>query len=226
MIVIGEGTHPESAERWLRWEAWRLWLLIPVLAVAAYAPVLSMWFVADDFDFLGSQEGLTLTGSFLDFWDGQLLYRPLSTIITWGLGYNLFGTNALPYHAISLVLHALVAWMSGRTVATISGETAYRVAHRGALRGLPPQHRACSLAFLSMGPLGGGMRAGRYMGFRAGLEDARLAALRCRIGFRVRGRTHEGEHAAFTGAFALCGTGYYADDGRRTTDDGRQTSKV
>jgi hypothetical protein len=82
-----------------------------------------MWFVADDFDFLGSQEGLTLTGSFLDFWDGQLFYRPLSTIITWGLGYNLFGTNALPYHAVSLALHALVAWMLGRTVATISGET-------------------------------------------------------------------------------------------------------
>ncbi|HKP51671.1 MAG TPA: hypothetical protein VJ183_03365 [Chloroflexia bacterium] len=121
MTATGE-IRPELAKRGLRWDSWQLWLLIPALAVVAYAPVLSMWFVADDFDFLGSQEGLTLTGSFLDFWDGQLFYRPLSTIITWGLGYNLFGTNALPYHAVSLALHALVAWMLGRTVATISGE--------------------------------------------------------------------------------------------------------
>ena len=51
-----------------------------------------------------------------------MFYRPLSTSLTWELGFLLFGTNAFPYHAVSLALHALVAWMLAKTVSTIAGE--------------------------------------------------------------------------------------------------------
>jgi hypothetical protein len=101
---------------------YRLFWLVPVLAVAAYAPVLSMWFVGDDFGHLLTNEQLPWPQPFLTFAGGEMFYRPLSTTLTWNLGHALFGTNALPYHAISLALHALAAWLLARAVAAISGE--------------------------------------------------------------------------------------------------------
>ena len=98
------------------------WLLVPLLAVAAYAPVLSMWFVSDDFGHLHYHERLPGLSPFSTFSGGVMFYRPLSTVLIWNVGYPLFGLNALPYHVISLALHALTAWLLARAVGTISGE--------------------------------------------------------------------------------------------------------
>jgi hypothetical protein len=96
------------------------WALVPLLALAAYGPVLSLWFVGDDFNLLHWQERLPGLVPFT--WVVNLFYRPLSGILTWNVGYSLFGTNALPYHLVSLVLHALTAWLFSRLVGVVSGE--------------------------------------------------------------------------------------------------------
>ncbi len=83
------------------------WLLVPALAIAAYAPVLLLWFVGDDFPHLMYQQSLPWPAAFLTFSGGEIFYRPLSTSLIWNLGISLFGTNALRYHALGLILHAL-----------------------------------------------------------------------------------------------------------------------
>ncbi len=98
------------------------WLVIPVLAGIAWAPVLTLWFVSDDFTLLRANTLQPWPQPFLGFGRGHAFYRPLSTTLTWNLGSALFGTNALPYHALSLGLHALTAWLLARTVAAISGQ--------------------------------------------------------------------------------------------------------
>lgn len=98
-----------------------MWLAIPLLAVAAFAPVLGLWFVSDDFGHLLFHESLPFPKP-LTFIDSGLFYRPLSTVLTWNLGYALFGTNAFPYHLISLLFHALAALFLGRAVAVIAAD--------------------------------------------------------------------------------------------------------
>jgi hypothetical protein len=107
--------RPESRAR-------LLWLLIPALALLTFAPVLTMWFVADDFGLLRATENLPWSATFLFFEPGRMFFRPLGGAITWILGARLFGTNALPYHALSLGLHALAAWLLGRATAAIARE--------------------------------------------------------------------------------------------------------
>lgn len=102
---------------------WLAWLLIPLLAVAAYYPVLGMWFVADDFGHLRAFERVPGLTPFQLFESGSMFYRPLSTVLTWNVGHYLFGTDALGYHALSLILHALAAWLLGRATAVIAGST-------------------------------------------------------------------------------------------------------
>lgn len=101
----------------IRW----YWLLVPLLAVAAYAPVLSTWFVGDDFGHLFFLTSLPWPKPFTTWQAGSMFYRPLSTSLSWELGRALFGTNALPYHIVSLALHALTALLLSLGVATISG---------------------------------------------------------------------------------------------------------
>jgi len=98
------------------------WAAIPLLALLAYAPVLTMWFVGDDFGHMNLHTELPWPGPFTQFQGGTMFWRPLSFTLTWYLGYSIFGMSALPYHAISLGLHALTAWLLGRAVATISAE--------------------------------------------------------------------------------------------------------
>jgi hypothetical protein len=97
------------------------WLIPPALAIIAFAPVLGMWFVADDFAHLLFNERLPFPQPLLAFGDDALFYRPLSTALTWNLGTTLFGTNAFPYHAISLLAHALSAFLLARLGYVVSG---------------------------------------------------------------------------------------------------------
>ncbi|MDQ2806876.1 MAG: hypothetical protein M3Z04_08155 [Chloroflexota bacterium] len=95
------------------------WAAMPLLAVIAWLPVLSLWFISDDFALLLANTRQPWPQPFLLGGAGSLFYRPLSTSLTWNLGSALFGTQALPYHAVSLGLHALTAWLLGRAVAVI-----------------------------------------------------------------------------------------------------------
>jgi hypothetical protein len=98
------------------------WLAVPLLAVVAYAPTLRVWFLSDDFGHLLFHESLAFPKALLAFDNANMFYRPLSTVLTWNLGYALFGTNALPYHIFSLLFHALTAFFLARGVAVISGD--------------------------------------------------------------------------------------------------------
>jgi hypothetical protein len=102
---------------------WRLaWLLVPALAVVAFAPAITLWFVSDDFGHLFYRQALPFPQPFLYIPGGQMFYRPLSISIIWELGYALFGTNSLPYHIVSVTLHALAAYLLARAVTTITGQ--------------------------------------------------------------------------------------------------------
>ena len=49
-----------------------------------------------------------------------MFYRPISTVLTWGLGWRLWGDNPFPYHLIGLLLHAGVALTLGLWLAAVS----------------------------------------------------------------------------------------------------------
>src|SRR5438270_8710926 len=100
-----------------------LWLVVPALAVIAFAPVLGMWFVGDDFQHLLLIQRLPFPSALFTFKD-DLFYRPFSTILTWNLERAIFGMEALPYHAVSLAGHALVAFLLARFAYTVSGSKA------------------------------------------------------------------------------------------------------
>lgn len=83
-----------------------IWLAIPLLALAAYLTALGVGFLSDDFVILSS-----VRSSGVDFnafvpdptWP---FYRPVSTMLIWELGWQVWGFNPLPYHLIGLLLHA------------------------------------------------------------------------------------------------------------------------
>ncbi len=97
------------------------WLVPPVLALVAFFPVTGMWFVADDFGHLLFNNRLPFPRPLLAFGDNALFYRPFSTVLTWNLGTAIFGRDALPYHIVSLLFHALAAFLLARVVYVISG---------------------------------------------------------------------------------------------------------
>jgi hypothetical protein len=113
------GRKPDARKRTL---AALAWLAAPVLAVVAFAPTLRVWFLSDDFGHLLFHQSLAFPRALIAFDNATMFYRPLSTILTWNLGYALFGTNALPYHIFSLLFHALAAFFLARAVAMISGD--------------------------------------------------------------------------------------------------------
>lgn len=100
------------------------WLVPPTLAIIAFFPVIGMWFVADDFGHLLYNNRLPFPQPLFAFTDNALFYRPFSTILTWNLGTALFGREAMPYHVVSLLLHALGAFLLARLVYIISGSKA------------------------------------------------------------------------------------------------------
>jgi hypothetical protein len=100
------------------------WLIVPLLAAIAFAPVLGMWFVADDFGHLLYNSKLPFPTALSAFDGTNFFYRPLSTILTWNIGSALFGANALPFHFVSLALHALSAFLVARFAYAVSNSAA------------------------------------------------------------------------------------------------------
>jgi hypothetical protein len=110
-----------TTERAAAFGLW-LWASIPLLAIAAYAPALRVGFLADDLILLNQAQasGINL-GVFLPL-PGYFLYRPVGSMLTWQLGWQLWGFNALPFHIISLLLYAGMSMLLGLWVASVSSD--------------------------------------------------------------------------------------------------------
>ena len=117
---------------------WLGWLCVPLLACLAYAPVLRLGFLADDFTLLDQARasGLDLR-VFLPA--PGVPYRPLAALLTWQLGWQAWGLNPFPYHLLGLLLHAAVALALGLALAETSGRTRAGMA-AGALFAVFPLH--------------------------------------------------------------------------------------
>ena len=91
-----------SSERFHSW----YWLLVPLLALAAYATVWRIGFLADDQVLLIQAHRLQRSGLGLNDFLPQptwSFYRPLGLLLTWRLGSYLWGYNPLPYHLEGLL---------------------------------------------------------------------------------------------------------------------------
>lgn len=98
------------------------------LALLAYLPVLGIGFLSDDYGFLFRAETRDLRG----YWGwniflpshgaGVAYYRPFGMIMTWQLGWQLWGLNPLPYHLLGLLLHAATSVVLALLVADLAGK--------------------------------------------------------------------------------------------------------
>lgn len=121
---------------------WRLALAFLTLGLIAYSPYLGSGFAADDFIFINMLEGATPYNPLYGFWaastesfqglallwwaelgEGGAFLRPLASW-TITLLYWLFGRNALPYHAILAIVHALGAFSAFLVLQRLSGREA------------------------------------------------------------------------------------------------------
>lgn len=97
----------------------------------AYAPALRVGFIQDDFIWLRDSRAFPapdlwtylLPAPDLEHW---FFYRPVSDLLTWKLGYLLWGFNPFPYHLIGLLLHAgtatfLALWLAAASARPVLG---------------------------------------------------------------------------------------------------------
>lgn len=101
-----------------------VWLSLPLLAIAAYITVVRVDFLADDYLLLVQARTGGITPEVFVPEANWWFYRPLGTLFTWRVGWELWGFNAFPYHLIGLVAHALVSLVLGLFIAEISGKRA------------------------------------------------------------------------------------------------------
>ena len=92
---------------------WLYWPSVPTLALLAYCTNLRVGFLLDDWGLLKAarDSGLNLGELLPKVTDTSwsVFFRPVGTFLTWQVGWQLWGANPLPYHLMSLVLHACVA---------------------------------------------------------------------------------------------------------------------
>jgi hypothetical protein len=91
----------------------RRWAFVPLLAVGAYASVLGIGFLSDDFAFLGDARANGLSAQSLLPVPYGFFYRPVGMVLTWDLGWWVWGFNPLPYHLEGLLAHAGAALCLG-----------------------------------------------------------------------------------------------------------------
>lgn len=85
------------------------WALVPLLALVAYVTALRIGFLQDDFGLLVQAQAQKLNlQALLPNAPGStgMYYRPVATLLTWKLGWTLWGFNPLPYHLMGLLVHA------------------------------------------------------------------------------------------------------------------------
>jgi protein O-mannosyl-transferase len=125
------------------------WWIVPLLAIAIYLPSLTSGFTLDDVPII--EENVNMTS--LDkipviwtshYWSGKLdatdtgLYRPL-TLTTYNLQYVLEGKEPGPFHALNILLHALVCFVLMKFIALVFKDPMLMVLS-GVLFALHPLH--------------------------------------------------------------------------------------
>lgn len=93
-------------------------LLLVGLVAVAYAPILGVPFLSDDYGLIrkvvGPGGGTDWTGVVRDFqgplYGYRAMYRPLYSL-SFAVDYSLFGTWAMGYHLTNLVLHAVSSFL-------------------------------------------------------------------------------------------------------------------
>src|SRR5215210_9045723 len=102
-----------------RFRSW-YWMLVPALAVAAYVSVVGIDFLADDLWLLNAARN---TGIDLTFRTGGRwqFYRPVGELLTWQMGWQLWGVNPVPYHLLGLMAHAATSLALGLWLWQVTG---------------------------------------------------------------------------------------------------------
>ncbi len=116
------GMTPTASNAFFPFRTW-YWLLVPALAIVAYATVLRVGFLADDFILLESARvrGIDFHLFLPNDWD--LFYRPVGLVLTWIAGWHAWGFNPLPYHLQGLLLHAVTSLVLALWVSNVSSRT-------------------------------------------------------------------------------------------------------
>lgn len=108
----------------LAFRTW-FWALIPLLSILAYMTAARAGFLKDDRQYLTDAENQGFDPGRLISEDARLqygnFYRPVGIMLTWRLGWYLWGANPFPYHVQSVLIHAGVALLVGLWVAQVSG---------------------------------------------------------------------------------------------------------
>src|SRR5438132_4287066 len=102
-----------------RFHTW-YWALVPLLAIVAYVTVLRVGFLGDDSVLILQAQDVKLDISALVPRPGWFFYRPIGALLTWKLGYQLWGYNAFPLHLQGLLLHAGVSLALGLWLAEVT----------------------------------------------------------------------------------------------------------
>lgn len=89
------------------------WLALPLLAIGAYITVLRVGFLADDLVLLDAARTDVIGVRSLLPLQGETFYRPVGLMLTWKLGWQLWGFNPLPLHLQGLLIHAAVSLVLG-----------------------------------------------------------------------------------------------------------------
>jgi hypothetical protein len=90
-----------------------------ILALIAYFPALQLGFLADDYDLLHSAASTPLATTLAPS-STEIFYRPVGKVLTWWVGWHLWGYNPFLFHLESLLLHAaasvaLALWLARTT---------------------------------------------------------------------------------------------------------------
>lgn len=100
------------------------WLALPLLAIGAYITVLRIGFLADDLILLDAARTNLIGPQSLLPVQGETFYRPVGLILTWKLGWLLWGFNPLPFHMQGLLLHAGISLVAGVWLAEVTARPA------------------------------------------------------------------------------------------------------
>lgn len=108
--------------------------------LAAFAPNLNSYFLADDFVLLAWTHPDSVR-HVLDFFDPNTFwfYRPLVKLYYW-LGQTIFGLHAAPFHFFSLILHGINGYLLYRLVARLPGTSWATGLAAGLIFLLDPHH--------------------------------------------------------------------------------------
>jgi hypothetical protein len=96
------------------------WVALPLLAAGAYITVLRIGFLADDLVLLDAARSDVIGLRSLLPTQGETFYRPAGALLTWKLGWLLWGFNPLPLHLQGLLLHAGACLVLGLWLAEIT----------------------------------------------------------------------------------------------------------